>query len=114
MTTSSHLDLTFANLTAESPIDALCSAAYQAARRSAQSDVRQPSVVPTLASDEATAAYLHDPTTRECLEAWLVSYDYDERLLSSVSDDARAEVLASAWRGYEATVMQARDAARAT
>jgi hypothetical protein len=111
MTTES-IDLTFANLTAESSIADLCTAAYSASRRAALYDMRPQHGGACLASDEATIAYLRDPSTREALEAWLVSYAHDEQILAALSDDGRAEALASAWRAYEATVMQCRDAAR--
>lgn len=107
------MDLVFANLTSASSLDALCSAAPVAASGAARYDMRPAHGGAALASDEATIAYLRAPEAREMLETWLGAYSHDEATLTALADDARAEVLASAWRGYEATVLQMRDAARA-
>jgi len=103
----------FENLTAASPLDDLCVAAYIAAANAAREDMKPQRAGACLASDDATIAYLRAPSTRSCLEDWLQAYRHDEGVLTALSDDARTQVLASAWRAYEATVMQARDAARA-
>lgn len=101
----------FATLSAESPIDTLCCAAHLAACAAGRSDMLGCAGV--LRSDSDTLAFLAEPETRSNLEHWIGSYRHDEETLAALAPAQRAEVLASAWLGYSATIMQARDAARA-
>lgn len=110
--TTQTTDCVFAGLTAENPLADLSTAAYLAAARSAESDMRRTHLLDVLTTDRGTVAFLRDPETRSALESWLGAYGHDEALLAALTDDARAEVLASAWLAYGTAWMQGRDAAR--